>query len=296
MTVAYSIKDLENLSGIKAHTLRIWEKRYGIIKPNRTDSNIRYYKDEDLQTILNISILNRHGIKISRIAGMSGDDIRSKVVEITRVEDSFADSLDAMMLSVIELDESKLNILLDHQINTFGFEATINDVLYPLLDKLSLMWMAGSVKAVHENFMVSIIKRKITVEIDKLSKADNFCGKRCLLFLPKEETYELSLLFLNYLLVKHGHRVINLGTGMALIDILEGNQIFQPDYIYTLFNDSFDQKPLQPYIDELARNAPHAVIIITGYQVSTQQPRLPENVRFMASFPEIRDFISIQSH
>lgn len=296
MTVAYSIKDLENLSGIKAHTLRIWEKRYGIIKPDRTESNIRYYKDEDLQKILNISILNRHGIKISRIACMSVEDIRSKVVEFTNVEDSLVEHLDAMMLSVIELDESKLNILLDHQINTFGFEVTVNNVLYPLLDKLSMMWLSGSVKGVHENFLLGIIKRKIMVEIDHLSKGDTDHGFRCLLFLPENETHELSLLFLNYLFVKKGARVINLGSGLSLIDVLEGNLIFKPTYICTLFNDSFTEKPLQPYITELAKNAEGTRIIITGYQVSLQNLSLPENVIALASFPEVSEFISNVTH
>lgn len=292
MTVAYSIKDLENLSGIKAHTLRIWEKRYNIIKPARTDSNIRYYRDEDLQKILNISILNRHGIKISRIAGMSGDDIRNKVVEFTNVEDSLIDHLDAMMLSVLELDESKLNILLDHQINTFGFEATVNNVLYPLLDKLSMMWLSGSVKGVHENFLLSIIKRKITVEIDRLSKDDPNCDFRCLLFLPENETHELSLLFLNYLLVKKGARVINLGSGMSLIDILEGNLIFKPAYIFTLFNDTVAGRSLQQYLTELGNNTGNTQVIVTGYQVARQELKLPQNVIALASFPEINEFIS----
>ena len=103
--VAYSIKDLESLSGVKAHTLRIWEKRYGIIKPSRTDTNIRYYMDCDLQKILNITLLNRKGYKISKIAGMPNDEIRQKVAELTEVGAVFEDQLDALMLSMFELDE-----------------------------------------------------------------------------------------------------------------------------------------------------------------------------------------------
>ena len=158
--IAYSIKDLESLSGVKAHTLRIWEKRYGIIQPNRTETNIRYYKDEDLQKILNISLLNRLGFKISKIATMQADQIRQKVAEINEVGSIFEDQLDAMMLSMFELDETKFNLLLDHQISSKGFEETMNTVVYPLLDKLSTMWLAGSVKAVHENFVNNIIRRK----------------------------------------------------------------------------------------------------------------------------------------
>ena len=130
--VAYSIKDLESLSGVKAHTLRIWEKRYGIIKPSRTDTNIRYYMDGDLQKILNITVLNRKGYKISKIAGMPNDEIRQKVAELNDVGVVFEDQLDAMMLSMFELDETKFNIILDHQISSKGFEETMNDIVYPL--------------------------------------------------------------------------------------------------------------------------------------------------------------------
>jgi len=170
--VAYSIKDLENLSGVKAHTLRIWEKRYGIIQPRRTETNIRYYKDADLQKILNITLLNRKGYKISKIAEMTADQIRQIVAELTEVGIAFEDQIDAMMLSMFELDETKFNIILDHQIQSKGFEETMHHVVYPLLDKLSMMWVAGSVKGVHENFVSNIIRKKTIVEIDKLSSAD----------------------------------------------------------------------------------------------------------------------------
>lgn len=293
--VAYSIKDLENLSGVKAHTLRIWEKRYGIIQPSRTDTNIRYYKDADLQKILNITLLNRKGYKISRIATMSSEQIRQIVAELTEVGSMFEDQIDAMMLSMFELDESKFNIILDHQIQSKGFEETMNNVVYPLLDKLSMMWVAGSVKGVHENFVSNIIRKKTIVEIDKLNKSDLTRTSRCLIYLPENESHELSLLFLHYLLVKHKVKVINLGAGVPLIDVLEGKNIFKPGYIFTIFNDSFSETPLQPYINELARNARDARILISGFQTASQQLDLPSNVAILNSIAQVKEFIeSIQ--
>ncbi|MBP6234936.1 MAG: MerR family transcriptional regulator [Saprospiraceae bacterium] len=289
--VAYSIKDLESLSGVKAHTLRIWEKRYGIIKPSRTDTNIRYYMDCDLQKILNITLLNRKGYKISKIAGMPNDEIRQKVAELTEVGAVFEDQLDAMMLSMFELDETKFNIMLDHHISSKGFEETMNDVVYPLLDKLSVMWIAGSVKGVHENFVSNIIRRKTIVEIDKLNKNESIPGFKCLIFLPENESHELSLLFLQYILVKNRAKVINLGTGVPLIDVLEGKNIFNAKYIFTIFNDSFSEAPLQPYINELSKNAQETTILISGFQTASQQLNLPSNVQILNSIDQIKSFI-----
>ena len=294
--VAYSIKDLESISGVKAHTLRIWEKRYGIIQPDRTDTNIRYYKDSDLQKILHISLLNKKGYKISKIATMSNDQVRQKVGEYTEVGQVFEDQLDSMMLSTFELDESKFSIVLDHEISSKGFEETMNDVVYPLLDKLSMMWIAGSIKSVHENFVSNIIKRKTIVEIDRLSRTEANSNIRCLIYLPENESHELSLLFLHYILVKNRAKVINLGSGTPLIDVLEGKSIFKAEYIFTIFNDSFAETPLQPYIDELSKNAKDAKILISGFQTASQNLTLPENVHILNSIQSVKDFVySIQN-
>ncbi|MGB4838581.1 MAG: MerR family transcriptional regulator [Saprospiraceae bacterium] len=289
--VAYSIKDLESLSGVKAHTLRIWEKRYGIIKPSRTDTNIRYYKEADLRNILNISLLNRKGIKISKIAGMSQDSIRQKVAEVSEVDSAFEDQVDTLMLAMFELCETKFNIILDHQINSKGFEETMNDVVYPLLDKLSIMWEAGSIKSVHETFVSNIIRKKIIVQIDKLGRENCFTNVRCLIYLPENESHELSLLFLEYILLKNKAKVINLGTSVPLIDVLEGKNIFNAGYIFTLFNDSFSESPLQPYLNELARNSPDQQVIISGFQTTSQDLDLPPNVMIVNSIEQMKTFI-----
>jgi len=290
--IAYSIKDLESISGVKAHTLRIWEKRYGIIQPHRTITNIRYYKDADLQKVLNISLLNKKGYKISKIATMSTEQVRQKVGEYTEVGHVFEDQLDAMMLSTFELDESKFSIVLDHEISSKGFEETMNDVVYPLLDKLSMMWIAGSVKSVHENFVSNIIKRKTIVEIDRLSRSDSYANIRCLIYLPENESHELSLLFLHYILVKNKSKVINLGIGTPLIDVLEGKSIFKAEYIFTIFNDSFSETPLQPYLDELAKNAKDSKILISGFQTASQNLTLPDNVIILNSIQSVKDFVT----
>ena len=290
--IAYSIKDLESLSGVKAHTLRIWEKRYGIIKPNRTDTNIRYYQDNDLKKILNITLLNRKGYKISKIAEMSSDQIRQKVANYTKVGAIFEDQLDALMMSMFELDETKFNIILDHQINSKGFEKTMNDIVYPLLDKLSIMWTAGSIKGVHETFVTNIIRKKTIVQIDSLGRQNGLSNVRCLIYLPENDTHELSLLFLEYLMLAMKIKVINLGMSVPLIDVLEGKNIFKAKYIFTIFNDSFTESPLQPYLNDLAKNSTDQEIIISGFQTTNQKITLPQNMRILHNIPQIKNFLA----
>jgi DNA-binding transcriptional MerR regulator len=290
--VAYSIKDLESLSGVKAHTLRIWEKRYKIIEPSRTKTNIRFYKDDDLQKILNITLLNRKGYKISKIAEMPSDEIKQKVAKYTEVGSVFEDQLDSMMLAMFELDETKFNIILDHQISAIGFEEAMNIVVYPLLDKLSIMWLAGSVKGVHENFVNNLIRRKTLIETEKISRCDCDATFRCLIFLPENESHELSLLFLHYILLKNKAKVINLGMGVSLIDVLEGQSIFKADYVFTIFNDSFSDAPLQPYLNEMSKNLKSAEILISGYQAASQKIDLAENIHILNSIDHLKEFIS----
>jgi hypothetical protein len=193
---------------------------------------------------------------------------------------------------MFELDENKFNIILDHQISSKGFEETMHDVVYPLLDKLSTMWIAGSVKGVHENFVSNIIRRKTIVEIDKLSKTEIRPHFRCLIYLPEHESHELSLLFLQYLLVKNHAKVINLGIGVPLIDVLEAKHIFNPDFIFSIFNDSFSETPLQPYLNELAKNAKGTEILISGFQTASQQLELPPNVQILRSITELKEFVN----
>lgn len=287
----YSINDVEKLCGIKAHTIRIWEKRYAIIQPRRTDTNIRYYLDEDLQKILNISLLNRNGYKISKIAKMSDSDIKRLVSELSDVTLESEDNLDALMHAMLELDEFKFNKILDHNIASKGFEITMDEIVYPMMEKLSMMWIAGSIKGVHENFVTSVIRRKTIVAIDQSSSKYDSNAPRCIIYLPENETHELSLLFLHFLLKDSGINVINLGSGIPLIDVLEGQRISKADFIFTIFNDSFSDAPLQPYLNELSKHLEGCSILISGYQTAIQNINIPYNVKVLKSLTDVKLFV-----
>ena len=196
----YSIRDLEKLSGIKAHTIRIWEQRYGIIEPQRTKTNIRYYEDDDLKFLLNIALLNKNGIKISKIAKMSKGEVAEKVAAISEINFEYGTQLDALTISMIEMDEFKFDRIVSTNIQQLGFERTMLEIIYPFLDKLSLLWLTGSINPVQENFMSYLIRQKIIVAIDNEPLPSNKSSNKFMVYLPEGERQELSLLFMHYLL------------------------------------------------------------------------------------------------
>ncbi len=195
----YSISDLEKLSGIKAHTIRVWEQRYDIIQPKRTKTNIRYYQDEDLKLLLNIALLNKNGIKISKIAKMTNKEIAEKVAAISEINFEYGTQLDALTISMIEMDEFKFDRIISTNIQQLGFERTMLEIIYPFLDKLSVLWLTGSINPVQENFMSYLIRQKLIVAINNLPLLQSKDTKKFIIYLPEGERQELSLLFMSYL-------------------------------------------------------------------------------------------------
>lgn len=289
--IVYSISDIEKLSGVKAHTIRIWEKRYGIIPNRRTNTNIRYYTDNDLQIILNIALLNRKGHKISKIASMDAEEIKQAVVAICEVDEIFEDQIDGLTLAMLELNEYNFLKIVNVHIESKGFEATMDEVLYPFLDKLSIMYIASSVRGAHEAFVTSIIRGKLFAHIEALSAQMKSYSKKFLIFLPEEEGHELSILFLIYLIKSRGGQTLFLGNNVPFVDVVDAIDLFKPNYIFTLFNDSFTEEPLQPYINELSKSAPDAIIGISGYQTIAQKLYLPQNILQFDSLEDIKIFI-----
>ena len=288
--VVYSIKDLENLSGIKAHTLRMWEKRYGIIKPKRTEANIRYYLDEDLKKVMNIAFLNRNGYKISKIACMDDNQIQSLAAKLSDVDESFENQLDGLTFSVLELNEDKFLKIFNANIAQVGFKDAMLNIIYPLLDKLNVMWMAGSVESIHEKFVSNLIKRKCIAEIDK-TKEKNAVQTKFLLFLPPGESGELSLLFLHYLIRSQGLGVVNLGNDIDMENVISASSICSPQYILTIIDELSSKISFSNYVRLLSQQLGDYAIILTGLQIFKQQIKYPENVKTFESSEEILEFL-----
>lgn len=282
----YSISDLEKLSGIKSHTIRIWEQRYGVLCPKRTDTNIRYYEDADLQLLLNIALLNRHGYKISKIAAMSKEDIAQKVNAVSDIKIGLDAELDVLTLSVIEMDEYKFSCILDNHIEQLGFEETMLEVIYPFMEKLSLLWLTGSIKPIQENFITQLVRNKLIAAIEKLPLATDRKKPKFVLYLPRDEQQELSLLFMQFLIKSRGFQVINLGANLALVDLKDACHIHHPDYVFTILSETFNREPIQRYLDNLQESTPGSHLLLTGYLVAAHSVKLPENSTMLPSLDD----------
>jgi len=288
--VVYSIKDLEQLCGIKAHTLRIWEKRYNLLVAQRTPTNIRYYTEDDLKFALNLSILYRKGAKISKLAKLTKEEIRAQVAEITEIDDSFEKSLDTLSIAMLELDEYKFVRILDRNIEQQGFDETMETTIYPLLEKINLMWVANSINDVHETFVLNIIKQKLIVEIDRLPIKRNDGKNSFILYIPENESQKLSLYYMHYVLKKKNLPVFFLGEDVKYQKLKSAHKLLKTDFVFTIINESFAEIPLQPYVDKIAKEI-DATLILSGYQALNQSVVASDKCRILSTLDEVSMFI-----
>ncbi len=287
----YSISDLEKLSGIKSHTIRIWEQRYGILHPKRTDTNIRFYEDEDLQRLLNVALLNRHGFRISKIAEMTKEDMAEQVSSVSNFKFDIDAQLDVLTLSVIEMDEIKFSRIFDNHVEQIGFEETMMEVVYPFMEKLSLLWLTGSIKPVQENFITQLIRNKLIAAIEREPLASDRKTTKFLLYLPKDEQQELSILFMQYLIKRRGYRVVNIGSNLALVDLKDACLIHQPDYVFTVLSETFSREPVQRYLANLQAAVPGSHLLLTGYLMASQSASNLENATILPSLDDALTFL-----
>jgi MerR family transcriptional regulator, light-induced transcriptional regulator len=285
----YSIKDLEQLSGIKAHTLRIWEQRYNLLQPKRTDTNIRFYDDDDLKLILNVALLNDNGVKISKIASMSPNELREEVMKLTERSLTHDDQIHALTICMIEMDEDRFDKILSTNILKLGFEQTMLNVIYPFMSKIGVLWQTGAINPAQEHFISNLVRQKLIVAID--GQIPQQGGKKFLLFLPEGELHEISILFASYLIKSKGHKVIYLGQSTPNDDLLSVFKLHQPEYLLTVITTSPSSEYVQEYINALADRFASAQILVTGYQVLGQDLRFPENVSQISYIRDIKDLL-----
>ena len=197
----FTIKDLENISGIKAHTIRIWEKRYNLLEPKRTDTNIRLYSNENLQKLLNIVLLNKNGYKISKIAKMTSEELILQSREQVFVSAVNDEAINSLKLSMFQFDKALFNNTYNSLLNKMTFREIFKDVFIPFLDHIGLLWQTETLLPAHEHFISNLISQKIQIQTEKLQYSVTNASKTFVLFLPKNEIHELGLLYLNYELV-----------------------------------------------------------------------------------------------
>jgi DNA-binding transcriptional MerR regulator/methylmalonyl-CoA mutase cobalamin-binding subunit len=286
----YSIKELERLSGIKAHTIRIWEKRYQLIAPARTTTNIRFYSDDDLKKIINVSLLNNHGIKISHIADFTHEQLIQKVLEFSEKKTERDIYINQLIICMIDLDEEMFGHVLSKLYAKIGMEPTITDVVYPFLDRIGILWQTGNITPAQEHFISNLVRQKLIVAIDSLPyPAMN--AKTAILFLPEHELHEIGLLFCHYILKKQGIRVIYLGQMVPYNDLKSVSTTHKPDFFVTSIISERPPKEIQAFLNTLAQDFPSAKIIATGGAVARIALQFPPNFHLADGLLKLRQFV-----
>ena len=262
----YSIKELEKLSGIKAHTIRIWEKRHNIIQPERTETNIRFYSDEDLKKIINVSMLNNHGVKISKIAGMSFEEIKLKILDMTSTQTSASGYIEQLVVSMVDLDEEHFEKTLASVVKKFGFERTVLEAIYPFLEKIGILWQTKNITPAQEHFISNLIRQKIIAAIDDIPLAQR-SKRKILLFLPEHELHELGLLFNYYLVKQAGFKVYYLGQNVPYEDLKAIVATHNPQTLVTSMIAPVSGGTTA-YLTRLSQQFPKQQILVSGIQVA----------------------------
>lgn len=289
---SYSIKDLERISGIKAHTLRIWEQRYNIISPNRTDTNIRHYSDEDLKSVLNIGILNNCGYKISKIAKMQKEEISASVVEITGNNFDANVQIDNLIIAMTEMDEDRFEKFLSANILRSGFEKTFLEILHPFMVKVGVLWLTNSINPAQEHFISNLVRQKLIAAIDGTVISANQETAKCLLYLPENELHEINLLFANLILKKNGFKTIYLGQSVPYSDIKMVCDLHKPEYLITVITCSMSDMSVEEYVHQLAKDFNEQKIVLSGYQFSNSTIKLPSRVKLFNSPKELLSYVA----
>ena len=285
----YKIKDLENLTGIKSHTIRIWEKRYSILSPDRTDTKIRTYTDDELTHLLTVSMLNRNGIKISKIAKLEQEDMNKLLWDI-KVNKEPEYSMDKLILALVSLDEDLFKGTMNGLIDKYGLEKTFVNHLIPFLDRIGIMWLIGTINPSQEHFMSNLIRQKIISEIDKqpIPKEDS---KSILMYLPEHEWHEISLLFYQFLLRAKGVHTSYLGQSLPYPSLLESIEKLKPHAILSSWLTAVDKKFVVNYFKQLNKDLPDMKVFAGGAQIKANSKDLKGLIIEVQDIPELLEHL-----
>lgn len=286
----YSIKELERLSGIKAHTIRIWEKRYNLIQPQRTSTNIRFYSDDDLKKIMNISALNNQGMKISKIADLSGEEINQHIFNITETQSSASAYIERLVLAMVDLDEEQFDKIITALVKKFGFERAVTEAIYPFLEKIGVLWQTRNITPAQEHFISNLIRQKVIVAIDALP-LNSDSKKRVVLFLPEYEQHEIGLLFNYYLARKAGFKCYYLGQSVPHSDLMDIVQTHKPHVLITAIISPM-MRGVPAYLESLSREFAKQHILVSGIQTAEVNEKPYPNIRTFSNVLKFKELLS----
>ncbi len=286
----YSISDIEGLIGIKAHTIRAWEIRYNLVPPKRTLTNIRYYDEEDLKSLLNIVTLNENGYKISKIAKMSKQQIFDLVTQLKA--DWHNDSVQILSLSnaTIDYNEEAFSNTLAGCIEEMGLIQTMDLVLFPFMKKVGMLWQTGAIDPSHEHFASNLIRDRIIVEIDKVEKPHKDEPKRFLLFLPEAEMHEAGLLFARFLLKSCGQDTLYLGSGIPYADLKKIIAAYKPDYSFIVLTSLNLGKDINKLVGKVMDNL-NVPLLVAGSLISEFDILVKDQLTPLKNVCDMVDFL-----
>ena len=247
----FSIKDLENLSGIKAHTIRIWEKRYNLFQPNRTDTNIRCYDLENLQKLLNVTFLYNNGYKISKISQLGEDNIPKVVKNMVAEQRDNGHVLNSFKMSMMNFDQALFFKTYNALLKEKSFREIFYEDFIPFLNEVGLLWQTDTITPSHEHFICALIKQKILVNTEKLQfSTPTNASKTFVLYLPDNEIHELGLMFLNYEILSKGYQSIFLGQSIPIFSLKDLVPLYDNIVFVSYFTVQPDKENIMAYLNK----------------------------------------------
>jgi len=288
----FTIKDLENLSGIKAHTIRIWEKRYNILEPMRTDTNIRVYDMHSLQKLLNICALHSFGYKISTISKLPEEKIPVMVREILSNKTLNSHVLNNFKLAMMNFDQTLFFSTYNSLLNEKSFREIFYGCFIPLLEEIGVLWQTDTITPAHEHFISSLVKQKIAANTEKIqaippTKTDRVFA----LYLPEGEVHEIGLMLLNYELILNGYKAVYIGQNVSVAGVKDVKNYFDNVTYVTYITLEPNPSEVNRYIEIMKKevlNDDHTELYVFGRTASNiETPHLGNNIK---TFLSIRDF------
>ena len=261
----YSIKDLERISGIKAHTIRIWEQRHNILNPARSETNIRQYSCEDLKKIITLGSLNARGVKISKLASLNDKELASEVLRHSQNPEDVEFQIEKLVASMIDFDGRSFDNVLRTNIENMGFDGAFERLIYPFFDRIGVLWQLGSIDPAQEHLISNLIRQRLIIETDNLMHRPNN-GKILCSFLPEGEYHELGLLYYSYLAVKEGFELSYYGQSTPYSSIKTAIENKNPDLVLFAFVQSVEPPKIQDYIHTVITDFPELQICVSGAQ------------------------------
>lgn len=288
----FTIKDLENLSGIKAHTIRIWEQRYHLLNPQRTKTNIRSYTNVELKAILNIALLNKYGYKISRIDKMTPEEMNQKIAMLSQAEALQEKLINDLIGAMIDMNMDQFEMLLDDHIRAKGIEKAILRTIFPFLEKVGILWVTNHVNPAQEHLATNIIRQKLIMGIEGIRNVPD-AKNQVLLFLPEGEYHEVGLLFVYYLLKSRGYKVFYLGANVPLRDVEFTANAKQVATIYTHLTSVAQSFNFEKFLINAHNRMPDRNILISGLLAQQYAKKVPPSIHIKKSLGEVMDSFQI---